>query len=372
MLDAWLKGKFYSKCKTGIRMTKTRVDLIRKKRNAMQKYFKNDIADLLMKGLDVNAYGRSEGLLVELNLSRCYDLLEQYCQQISSNISVMNKERECPEDCKEAVSTLMFAAARFADLPELRDLRTIFTDRYGKSIDFFVNKEFVEKLKGEIPCKDMKLQLLQDIASEWDIEWNSKALEQKLYTPPPATCDVKLEKREDDDSDKYNTQTSLSANDRNKENESAHVKVPLHYQSIPPPYTKPHEPKKNGTLDNADNDRVEEEERVKPKSVRKVREAANGDHEEKRLDKLLEHYSKKKGASDKQDEEGGCSKVLPKRRSIDFGSSVGGETTPKGGHLRAASYNIDTCWNPNAHIHPKLPDYDDLIARLAAARSDQI
>ncbi|KAL2558539.1 DNA damage-binding protein 1 [Forsythia ovata] len=40
------------------KMTKTRIEIIRKKRNAMQKYLRNDIADLLQNGLDINAYGR--------------------------------------------------------------------------------------------------------------------------------------------------------------------------------------------------------------------------------------------------------------------------------------------------------------------------
>lgn len=31
----------------------------------------------------------------------------------------------------------------------------------------------------------MKIQLLHDIAQEFSIEWDSKALEQKLYTPSP-------------------------------------------------------------------------------------------------------------------------------------------------------------------------------------------
>lgn len=35
----------------------------------------------------------------------------------------------------------MYAAARFADLPELRELRSLFADRYGKSLEPFVNKE---------------------------------------------------------------------------------------------------------------------------------------------------------------------------------------------------------------------------------------
>ncbi|VFQ89233.1 unnamed protein product [Cuscuta campestris] len=313
MLDAWLKGKFYSKCKTGIRVTKTRLDLIRRKRKAMQKYLKNDIADLLMKDLNVNAYGRSEGLLLELNLSRCYDLLDQYCQQISSNLSAMNKQRECPEDCKEAVSTLMFAAARFADLPELRDLRTIFADRYGKSIDFFVNKEFVEKLKGEIPSKEMKLQLIQEIASECSIEWDSKALEQNLYKPPAATDEPER------------AETHLSADTNPEKEEESDVRAPLHYNSIPPPYTKPPGRNKKADLKEENGIRVEYEVRAEP--------------------------------------------IAENRIPIDFGSSRG-ETLPKGNHLRAASCNPDG-WDPKPHVHPKLPDYDDLIARLAAARSQQ-
>lgn len=52
-------------------------------------------------------------------------------------------QRECPEECKEAVASLMFAAARFADLPELRDLRNIFTERYGNSLEAFVNIDVI-------------------------------------------------------------------------------------------------------------------------------------------------------------------------------------------------------------------------------------
>lgn len=107
---------------------------------------------------------------------------------------------------------MIFAAARFADLPELRDLRAAFTERYGNSIDLYANKEviiingnsislelssflfyfkrlnecmdclqFVNKLKATPPTNDVKLQLMRDIAEEYGIEWTSKALEQKLY-----------------------------------------------------------------------------------------------------------------------------------------------------------------------------------------------
>ncbi|KAK4374761.1 hypothetical protein RND71_005438 [Anisodus tanguticus] len=89
--------------------------------------------------------------------------------------------RECPENCKEPVGYLMFAAARLADLLEFRQLRTMFNERYGNSLECNVNKQFAEKLKPVSHKADVKLQLMQDIAAESGVEWNSIALQQKLY-----------------------------------------------------------------------------------------------------------------------------------------------------------------------------------------------
>lgn len=50
---------------------------------------------------------------------------------------------ECPEECKAAVATLMFAAARYSDLPELRDLRQMFYERYGDTLQVFESKEVI-------------------------------------------------------------------------------------------------------------------------------------------------------------------------------------------------------------------------------------
>jgi hypothetical protein len=59
---------------------------------------------------------------------------------------VMSFNSECPQEALEAVSTLIFAAARFPDLPELCDLRHMFTERYGSSVEPFVNSEVPEIL----------------------------------------------------------------------------------------------------------------------------------------------------------------------------------------------------------------------------------
>lgn len=183
MLDGLLGRGFTSKCKSWIKGTRTRIDVIRRKRDATQKFLKKDVADLLANGLDINAFGRVEGLLKELMLSWCYDFVEQSCDCILKHLSIMQKQSECPEECREAVSSLMFAAARFSDLPELRDLRNIFQEKYGNYVEHFVNKEFAENLTSKPPTREKKIQLMQDIASEFSIRWDSRTFEQTMSKP---------------------------------------------------------------------------------------------------------------------------------------------------------------------------------------------
>ncbi|XP_042482130.1 uncharacterized protein LOC122062575 [Macadamia integrifolia] len=204
MLDGLLGRGFTSKCKSSIKLIKARIDVIRRKRKAMQKFLKKDVADLLVNGLDINAYGRAEGLLVELNLSSCYDLVEQFCHCILKQISVMQKQRECPEECREAVPSLMFAAARFADLPELRDLRQLFAERYGNSLESFVNQEFAERMDAKPPTKEKKLLLMRDIAKEFSLKWDSKAFEQKMSNPPASVLDQSKKQGSSHGSNGYN------------------------------------------------------------------------------------------------------------------------------------------------------------------------
>ncbi|MCD7450828.1 hypothetical protein HAX54_008571 [Datura stramonium] len=479
MLDAWLKSKFFAKSKSTIRHTKTRIEMVKRKRNAMVKYLKNDVADLLKTGLDVNAYSRAEGLLVELNLSRCYDLMEQYCGHISNNLSVMYKQKECPEECREAVASLVFAAARFADVPELRELRSVFTERYGNSLECYVSKEFLQNLKSVPPTKEMKLQLMKDIASESGIEWNSKALEQKLYNPLMSEQDWtknqidqkqnlhdKIEEspqKKDSEVAKFNHQkvrqltTSKDKLEQNTsygrkvvpddensspkrrrersyrrkreslsrksdesppvkdievdstdigrqqdkpeieivaEEEQSEDKKPFHYRSILPPYMKSRASLTENTSDASpttstgeDNckDDTAEKTNDKPRSARtrwgtKVTigdDKEPQDEEEKLLDRLLMHFSRKKFQKPVN---------TPKEAAVDSPSevsrrrSIGKRTTSlpaeleqtsprelRRGHVRANSFQPDMLGS-NRHVHPKLPDYDDFVARLASLR----
>lgn len=180
MLDGILTRGFSSKCKSLVKATRTRIEVVRRRAESKQRFLKEDLAKLLDNGLDINAYGRTEEFLLGQNLLSCYDFVEQSCEYIVKQLSNMQKLRDCPENCREAVASLMFAAARFSDLPELRELRDLFQERYGNSLECFVNQKFVEILSSRPPAVEKRIQLLQDIAVEFSIRWDSMGFKKRM------------------------------------------------------------------------------------------------------------------------------------------------------------------------------------------------
>ncbi|KAM7255531.1 hypothetical protein ACFE04_008429 [Oxalis oulophora] len=335
MFKGLTKPKFYVKCKSGLKMTKTRLEGIRKKKNSVQRYLKNDIADLIRNDLHYNAYGRADGLLIEQNMTSCYDDVDKFCECIYPQLSTMQKQSQCPDECKEAVQSLIYAAARFADLPELRDLRSMFTEKYGSSVEPFVNKEFVEKLKGNPPTKEMKIQLMHNIANEFAIEWDSKALEQKLFIPPPP-----------------------SENDQGKHS------FPK-YDNDDEGFTK--------------RDDNKEESETGSSSVGSCSEEDNEVSTPSREKKIINDAAKEKTTQPRSVRRKNL-KPPPGRENINYASVAKYEMPlcP----ARSASLPLESEYEPclkparasslepemlgAGHVHPKLPDYDDLAARIAA------
>ncbi|WVZ78836.1 hypothetical protein U9M48_026486 [Paspalum notatum var. saurae] len=184
MFDSLLNSKFYNKCKHAFKCIRMRMVPIRRKKHAMIRFLKKDVADLLANGLDTHAFGRMDGLIVELNHASCYDMIEEFCDYIGKQLGSLQKQRECSPECREAVSTLIFAAARFPDLPELCDLRHIFTERYGNFVDHFVSLEFIRKLDSKEFTDEEKLQVMQNIAEESSVSFDANELKLKLWATP--------------------------------------------------------------------------------------------------------------------------------------------------------------------------------------------
>ncbi|KAF8759358.1 hypothetical protein HU200_010400 [Digitaria exilis] len=100
--------------------------------------------------------------------------------------------RECPADLKEGICSLIFAAPRCSELPELGRIRDIFEKKYGKDFvsaavdlrpDAAVNTLLIEKLSVKKPSGQTKLKVLKDIAKEHQIDWDTTESEQELLRP---------------------------------------------------------------------------------------------------------------------------------------------------------------------------------------------
>jgi hypothetical protein len=99
---------------------------------------------------------------------------------------------------KEPITSLIFAAPRCADLPELLQLHSLFSAKYGKEFvtaaaelrpDCGVNRQIIEKLSVTTPSGVLKLKLLKEIATEHNVEWDSTSAEADLLKVPQDLLD---------------------------------------------------------------------------------------------------------------------------------------------------------------------------------------
>ncbi|KAI3415150.1 uncharacterized protein J3R85_015472 [Psidium guajava] len=212
--------------KTAAKMTVARIKLLRNKRQAVVKQMRRDIALLLQSGQDgtarvrvhlvllryalVNALALGVALLVldgscvfvdklvehvlrEQNILAANEFIELFCELIVARLQIIAKQRECPADLKEGISSLIFASPRCSEIPELAAIRKFFEKKYGK--DFVsaaielrpncgVNRMLIDKLSVRTPSGETKLKVLKEIAKEYQIEWDITESEQELLKPP--------------------------------------------------------------------------------------------------------------------------------------------------------------------------------------------
>ncbi|KAG8074324.1 hypothetical protein GUJ93_ZPchr0006g43964 [Zizania palustris] len=170
-------SKQTAKLKSLIKLAAARLAVVRRPRLGRLSIARGDVAQLLAIGHLDRALLRVEQVLDEGNVLEVLDLVEHYCKTLIEQAEQLDKPRECSEEIKEAAAGLMFASARFGELPELLDARAILADKFGR--DFaaaakegahgVVNSTLVQKLSGERASTEQKRSLAKMIATENDI-----------------------------------------------------------------------------------------------------------------------------------------------------------------------------------------------------------
>lgn len=98
----------------------------------MVKQLRDDVAELIRLGYEETAFNRADQIFTDENTMAVYEILEKYCEFLIINLSYIRRNKDCPNDINEAVSTLLYASARCGELPELSAIRKLFGERYGQ------------------------------------------------------------------------------------------------------------------------------------------------------------------------------------------------------------------------------------------------
>ncbi|GMI77114.1 IST1-LIKE 1 [Hibiscus trionum] len=193
MLDSFFnKGFKAAKCKTLLKLTIPRIKLLRNRREIQINQMRHDIAKLLETGQEATARIRVEHIVREENIMAAQEILELFCELIAVRLPIIEAQRDCPLDLKEAISSICFAAPRCADLPELLQVQMLYTYKYGKEFvsaatelrpDCGVNRQLIELLSVRAPSPEIKLKLLKEIAEEHELEWDPASTETEFFKP---------------------------------------------------------------------------------------------------------------------------------------------------------------------------------------------
>lgn len=191
MLDLLLGKNFPgAKCKTLLKLSLARIKLLKNRREMQLKQMQKEVAQFLLAGQEATARIRVEHIIREQNILAAYEILELFCELLAARLPIIESQRECPLDLREAVASLIFAAPRCSDLPELLHIRNLFGAKYGKEFivaatelrpDCAVNRQIIEKLSVRAPPAEIKLKTLKDIATEHDVEWDSSATASEFF-----------------------------------------------------------------------------------------------------------------------------------------------------------------------------------------------
>ncbi|KAK9830637.1 hypothetical protein WJX81_008095 [Elliptochloris bilobata] len=186
-----------SKCKTQCKLCVGRIKLMRNKRLLQLKQMRKEVADLLRANKQENARIRVETVIRENLTLQAYEVLELFVELLAVRVHLIEKSKERPQDMNEALGTLVYAAARIQDFPELLAIRAQLAAKYGKEfiteassdiscLKWNVNENMIRCLTVQPPSPEDKLATLSDIAQEYAVEWDAHAAAQEMLPPPSA------------------------------------------------------------------------------------------------------------------------------------------------------------------------------------------
>ncbi|KAF5755878.1 putative vacuolar protein sorting-associated protein Ist1 [Helianthus annuus] len=105
---------------------------MKNKKGVQINQMKRELAQLLETGQERTDRIRVEHVIREEKMVATYDLIEIYCEFIVGRLPIIESQKTCPVDLKEAVTSVICAAPRCSDISEFYDVRKQFTANMEK------------------------------------------------------------------------------------------------------------------------------------------------------------------------------------------------------------------------------------------------
>ncbi|KAK1645028.1 hypothetical protein QYE76_062833 [Lolium multiflorum] len=155
-----------------------RIAVARAHRQVRLAQARGDVEQLLRLGHPDRALQRAEQVLREQNMLDVLDALESYCTLLADRAALVDAQRECPDELREAAAGLVYAAARVGDLPELQEVRALLAAKFGRGFvaaaaelrsGCGINAKVVQKLSTKQPSLESRQMVLLEIGAEKEI-----------------------------------------------------------------------------------------------------------------------------------------------------------------------------------------------------------
>ncbi|THG02999.1 hypothetical protein TEA_023584 [Camellia sinensis var. sinensis] len=160
-----------------------------RRRESIIRQSRADIAQLPMYGHHDNAFARAEQLYNDQCVLSAYGQIDNFFDFLHSNLCNISRQSKLSDEANEVVSSLVFAASRCGELPELRQRRTLFKQRFDDEFERnnvelqlgnSVNSQMKHNLGEKSVPDDMKLQLTCNIAREYTLSLEPPTHEQNF------------------------------------------------------------------------------------------------------------------------------------------------------------------------------------------------
>ncbi|KAL1212397.1 hypothetical protein V5N11_009496 [Cardamine amara subsp. amara] len=351
----WRKA---SNCKKLLQQLQSRLKLLKNTKYSISRHLRHDIALFIRINDHARALLRTNQLFLVENSILVYDLLLQFSDFIVLHFSYIRKHRELlDDDINKAVSSLVFASARCGELPELLSIRELIGQRYGQRYlttvlqllpGNLVNCQIKEKLCVTSVSEDVKSRLLDEIAKESGLRFEMLRLD---YTP-------EIEKPVNEEEEKKVMDSDLKSCSDDQSPKEVYKFSVTHVEKERSKEETPME-----------DDYIEEAQVGKDQRVFRFRESSE---EERRSLSSSSSLSSLRGFRDMESLRyyKGSKRIHGRGRRRSSSSS----------HCYHIVYNVFKVKEEEeeeirrllpGHVHPKLPDYDQIVAKFKALRKQQ-